>query len=987
MLSTQLLRTPLSRRFLPLFLVAACAAAGARAETIYLLTSSNTLVTTSTDAPSSIDSSLQIIGVNAGEVLVGIDVRPQNQKLYALGVNAAANTATLYHLAPETGVAAAVGAASSIGFTDASLTPIDFPDPAMVAWDIDFNPAADRLRVVAGSLNFRVNPNSGAAMDGNAGASGVNPDGSINGGTTTVSATAYTNNQPNGFSTTQYTVDASTDSLFIQSPPNNGTQTQGLSLTLSGSPLYLSRASLDIAPGVNVVMSNTPVSAGSALLLGTVGGTTGLYSLNLVTAAATRLGDVSTQGVVGFAVRPDRDAAVALSADGASLLRFSPTNPGTATTVGISGLGAGEVLVGIDFRPQTGQLYGLGVNAAINTASLYLIDPQSGALTLVGGAGGIAFVNTFGDAVDLPDPALVGYGMDFNPTVDRVRVVTGTGLNFRVNPNTGAPVDGNLGSMMAVAGTNLDGSINGSGVTGIEAVAYTNSFGQPLMGGVTTQYTLSAVTNRLYVQNPPNAGTQTSPVEITANGAPLDFGIHTGFDIATDPGTTNSFEGWMVATVGGTTTVYRFDLSSGVAYALGTLGGEQVTASSLVVFATLPKRSLTNDLAPAVAGVPTRLNPLANDGLDESAVITSVSASAVTIEGRTLIIPANQTAPFTYTVKAASLGSRLGTATVTPTQIEAVTTAKTFNGILLDENADIIGWANATVSASGLATVQVRGGTASISAKLTIPVGGSAAKVFTSLGNLTVARQANGTLSLNLAALGGPISGILRAARVTTAATVHHIALASVDADVPGGGYAVAKTNAKAAVSVKGILPDGLPFTASTTLLDNGGFAFYTPVTKGAKPPAVLGGELVAADLAATDITGELIYLKLPQIPGTKGLHLQGVDTVLAANGSLYTAAGPALGSAGTLTLSGGDLTLAQTQAVTVSARGVPNLSALVPKWTAAAAKVGTFTASLRLPEATKNVTATGVYLPKSKTAWGYFPGTTEGGRIELTAP
>ena len=43
------------------------------------------------------------------------------------------------------------------------------PDPATVGWGFDFNPAADRIRVVAGSLNFRVNPNTGAAVDGDNG--------------------------------------------------------------------------------------------------------------------------------------------------------------------------------------------------------------------------------------------------------------------------------------------------------------------------------------------------------------------------------------------------------------------------------------------------------------------------------------------------------------------------------------------------------------------------------------------------------------------------------------------------------------------------------------------------------------------------------------------------------------------------------------------------------------------------------------------------
>ena len=71
--------------------------------------------------------------------------------------------------------------------------------------------------------------------------------------------------------------------------------------------------------------------------------------------------------------------------------------------------------------------------------------------------------------------------MDFNPTVDRIRITTDGGLNFRINPNNGLP-----------AAATADGGINGSGSTGVSAVAYTNSYGQSLTGGVTTLYTLDS---------------------------------------------------------------------------------------------------------------------------------------------------------------------------------------------------------------------------------------------------------------------------------------------------------------------------------------------------------------------------------------------------------------------------------------------------------------------------------------------------------------
>ena len=62
------------------------------------------------------------------------------------------------------------------------------------------------------------------------------------------------------------------------------------------------------------------------------------------------------------------------------LVRFGATSPGNVTTVGaITGLQSGENVLGIDFRPATGQLYALGSNSRI-----YTINKKTGAATLVG---------------------------------------------------------------------------------------------------------------------------------------------------------------------------------------------------------------------------------------------------------------------------------------------------------------------------------------------------------------------------------------------------------------------------------------------------------------------------------------------------------------------------------------------------------------------------------------------------------------------------
>ena len=521
-----------------------------------------------------------ITGVNGSETLVGIDFRPQNGLLYGLGVNATADTATLYAISTRTGQAGIVGTAGSVAFTTDGTTVVDLPDPATVGYGFDFNPAVDRVRVVAGSLNFRINPNTGAPVDGdNTGltsgtVTGTNPDGAINTGTTTVDGAAYTNDVANnGGITTLYTLDGASDRLFIQNPANTGTETLGQAVTLNGSALnFTSIGGFDIPAGVNAAASNAAVTSGSAFAVLTVGTATGLYSINLVNAQATFLGTVNTgsTAVQGLAVQSDVGGfpAVALDAAGTSLIRFNTATPATTTTVAVTGVDPNDVLVGIDFRPQTGQLYGLGVNATTGNGTLYLIDPQLGGATIVGTVGSVDLVAA------LPAPA-TGYGIDFNPTVDRIRVVTGTGLNFRVNPNNGT-----------VAGT--DTNINGSGSTGVSATAYTNSFGQSLTGGVTTLYTLDATTGTLFIQNTANGGTQTVGKPVTLSGAALAFTAVNGFDIPAGVRVTASNAvaagtGYATLVVGGVTGLYRIDLATGAAIKVGNVGAGATALAGLAL--------------------------------------------------------------------------------------------------------------------------------------------------------------------------------------------------------------------------------------------------------------------------------------------------------------------------------------------------------------------------------------------------------------------
>ncbi len=167
-----------------------------------------------------------------------------------------------------------------------------------------------------------------------------------------------------------------------------------------------------------------------------------------------------------------------------TLLTFDSATPGTTTSVAITGLQAGENVLGIDLRPSTGQLYALG-----STSRLYTINPATGAATQVGSG-------TF-------SPALSGtsFGFDFNPVVDRIRVVSDADQNFRLNPDTGAVVATDTNLAYASGDPNFGTNPN------VVALAYTNNF-----SGATTT-TLFGIDSNLdiaLIQGSPD-GTPISP--------------------------------------------------------------------------------------------------------------------------------------------------------------------------------------------------------------------------------------------------------------------------------------------------------------------------------------------------------------------------------------------------------------------------------------------------------------------------------------------
>lgn len=174
------------------------------AETIFGLTTSQQIVQFDSSSPGTIINTSPVInGLSGGDRISDIDVYPVNGVLHGIGNL----TGNLYRINALTGAA----------FLDVS------PQASLGGpTDIDFNPAADRLRVFsANDSNFRLTPsvNTGGSTGASAGA--VSSDGvfSYGGGSPNPNlvGNAYTNNFDGTLSTSLYSIDTDTDSLVLHS--------------------------------------------------------------------------------------------------------------------------------------------------------------------------------------------------------------------------------------------------------------------------------------------------------------------------------------------------------------------------------------------------------------------------------------------------------------------------------------------------------------------------------------------------------------------------------------------------------------------------------------------------------------------------------------------------------------------------------------------------------------------------------------------------
>lgn len=263
--------------------------------------------------------------------------------------------------------------------------------------------------------------------------------------------------------------------------------------------------------------------------------------------------------------------------------------------VAIRGLPANERIVGLDIRPNTGQLYGLGASSRV-----YILNPATG---LAGAIGAGPFT-----------PLLSGtlFGLDFNPTVDRLRTSSDTDQNLRLNPTNGAVVatDGNY----AYAA----GDPNAGQNPVVEGIAYTNSVATATS---TELFGIDTARNVLVKVNPPNNGTLATVGAIGVDAqspAAFDVGVNgTGYATFKVPGQT-------------TPALHTINLATGAAAAAA--GTRSVTGRNIVAIAaagTLPDDNTKPDVSISLSSTQLESRLKQNDSVqpgvacDETCVITA----------------------------------------------------------------------------------------------------------------------------------------------------------------------------------------------------------------------------------------------------------------------------------------------------------------------------------------------------------------------------
>jgi hypothetical protein len=258
---------------------------GGRGLWVVGLTDRGRLVTFRSAGPSRVTTIGRISGLDGDRSLVGIDHRVQDGKLYGVGDRGGIYT-----------ISARTASAVKVSQLTVALDGRSF--------GVDFNPAANRLRVVSDAgqnLRHNIDDPAGAPAPRNTPREPNQNKPPATVAASGVTAVAYTNNDLDpGTATTLFDLDSNLDQTAVQSPANAGTLAATGKLGVDGA----SGAGFDIYSGPR----DRTASSASGLATLRVNGRYGLYQIGLLSGGARFAGQFpARQQVVDLAIPLDQE--------------------------------------------------------------------------------------------------------------------------------------------------------------------------------------------------------------------------------------------------------------------------------------------------------------------------------------------------------------------------------------------------------------------------------------------------------------------------------------------------------------------------------------------------------------------------------------------------------------------------------------------------------------------------------------------------------
>jgi hypothetical protein len=242
---------------------------------LYGVDIANNLVRFGSQSPGTITNTFAISGLFDGETILGIDFRAADRRLYGLG-----SSNRIYVIDTLSGGAIPLG------------TTTFFPAIVGTSFGFDFNPMADRIRLHSNAKqDLRLDPDTGVVSksDSTLAYAATDVNAAFN---AYVVGTAYTNSVIAARWTTLYAIDSNLGVLTTLPSPNNGQ-------LYTVGPLGVA-----ISDFVGFDIAAKDSTAYAALTAAGNRGS-GLYTIDLLSGAATYIGDIGG-GVIlrGLAIRP-----------------------------------------------------------------------------------------------------------------------------------------------------------------------------------------------------------------------------------------------------------------------------------------------------------------------------------------------------------------------------------------------------------------------------------------------------------------------------------------------------------------------------------------------------------------------------------------------------------------------------------------------------------------------------------------------------------